>query len=126
MSKVIITCDSTCDLTQAQKDEFGIITTPLYIRINDKEYKDGIDITADALFEKIRETGELPKTAAASYQDCLDMWKPLVDQGYEIIHFSISSSMSACFQNARMAAEELGHVYPVDSASLSSGIALLA
>lgn len=126
MSKVIITCDSTCDLTSEQKKEFGIVTLPLYVRVNDAEYRDGIDITAEKLFESVKATGVLPKTAAVSMQDFLDLWKPMVDEGNEIVHFSISSELSACYLNAKLAAEELKGVYIVDSRNLSTGISLLA
>ena len=126
MNKVIITCDSTCDMTKAQLAEYGIKTTPLYVRIQDEEYRDGIDITSDVLFEKIKECGQLPKTAAVSFQDYIDFWKPFKDEGYEIVHLTISSEMSVCFQNCRAAAEEMGGVYAVDSRSLSTGISLLA
>ena len=125
MNKVIITCDSTCDMTKEQLEEYGVKTIPLYVRIQDDEYRDGVDITSDVMFEKISQCGQLPKTAAVSMQDYLDFWKPFKDEGYEIVHLTISSEMSVCFQNCRMAAEEMGGVYAVDSHNLSTGIGLL-
>jgi len=125
MNKVIITCDSTCDMTKEQLEEYGVKTIPLYVRIQDDEYRDGVDITSDVMFEKISQCGQLPKTAAVSMQDYLDFWKPLKEEGYEIVHLTISSEMSVCFQNCRMAAEETGGVYAVDSHNLSTGIGLL-
>lgn len=126
MNKVIITCDSTCDMTQAQIEEYGLKIIPLYVRIQDTEYRDGIDITSDVMFEKIKECGQLPKTAAVSMQDYMDFWKPFRDEGYEIVHLTISGEMSVCFHNCRTAAEEMGGVYAVDSRNLSTGIGLLA
>lgn len=125
MNKVIITCDSTCDMTKEQLEEYGVRTIPLYVRIQDDEYRDGVDITSDVMFEKISQCGQLPKTAAVSMQDYLDFWKPFKEEGYEIVHLTISSEMSVCFQNCRMAAEEMGGVYAVDSHNLSTGIGLL-
>lgn len=125
MNKVIITCDSTCDMTKEQLEEYGVKTIPLYVRIQDDEYRDGVDITSDVLFEKISQCGQLPKTAAVSMQDYIDFWKPFKEEGYEIVHLTISSEMSVCFQNCRMAAEEVGGVYAVDSHNLSTGIGLL-
>ncbi|MBQ4157797.1 MAG: DegV family protein [Clostridia bacterium] len=125
MNKVIITCDSTCDMTKEQLEEYGVKTIPLYVRIQDDEYRDGVDITSDVMFEKISQCGQLPKTAAVSMQDYLDFWKPFKEEGYEIVHLTISSEMSVCFQNCRMAAEEMGGVYAVDSHNLSTGIGLL-
>ena len=126
MNKVIITCDSTCDMTKEQLEEYGVKTVPLYVRIQDDEYRDGVDITSDVIFEKINQCGQLPKTAAVSMQDYIDFWTPFKEEGYEIVHLTISSEMSVCFQNCRMAAEEMGGVYAVDSHNLSPGIALLA
>ena len=126
MNKVLITCDSTCDLTSEQKQEFGIVTLPLYVRVNDVEYKDGVDITSTDLFEKVKATGALPKTAAVSMQDFIDLWKPYVEEGYEIVHVSLSSEFSACYLNAHLASEEVKGVYVVDGRNLSTGTALLA
>jgi fatty acid-binding protein DegV len=39
-----------------------------------------------------------------------------------IIHFTIGSEMSACYQNACIAAGDMKNVYVVDSGSLSTGI----
>ena len=42
-----------------------------------------------------------------------------------LVHFTISSEMSTAYNQAMLAAEETGHVYPVDSRTLSTGIGLL-
>lgn len=126
MGKVIVTCDSTCDLTPELYQKYDIHVAPLYIRVGDNEYRDGVTIDTETLFQKVQETGELPKTAAVSVDDYVNLWKPFVEQGCEVVHINISSHFSACYQNACAAAEELGHVYPVDSLNLSSGSGHLA
>ena len=126
MGKVIVTCDSTCDLTPELYQKYDIHVAPLYIRVGDGEYRDGVTIDTETLFRKVQETGELPKTAAVSVDDYVNLWKPFVEQGCEVVHINISSHFSACYQNACAAAEELGHVYPVDSLNLSSGSGHLA
>ena len=45
MKKVKITCDSTCDLTPALYEQYGIEVLPLGITLNDRGYKDGVDIS---------------------------------------------------------------------------------
>lgn len=126
MNKVKIFCDSTADLMAAQLERFGIGVTPLYVRIGDNEYKDGVDIDPERMFKLVESGGVMPKTAAVSIEDYQKSWKPYMDEGYDIVHLTISSEMSACFQNARLAADELKGVYPVDSQNLSTGIGLLA
>ena len=126
MNKVIITADSTCDLSPEQREQYGILISPLYVRLGDAEYKDGVNIDANKLFEHVGNGGDLPKTAACSVDDYISLWKPYVDEGCEVVHINISSDFSSCHQNANIAAEELGHVYPVDSRNLSTGTGLLA
>jgi DegV family protein with EDD domain len=48
-----------------------------------------------------------------------------VDQGYEVVHYSISDELSAMCQSAKKAAAQLSGVYVVDSRNLSTGIGLL-
>ena len=126
MSNIQITCDSTCDLSAEILQKYGIVSLPLYVRIGDEEYLDGVSINSDTLFQKIRETGTLPKTSAISVGGYEDFWKPYLDAGKEIVHIDISSQFSSCFQNATIAAQESGRVYPVDSLNLSTGSGLLA
>lgn len=126
MSKVIVTCDSTCDLNPDQIQRFHLTVMPLYVRLGDDERRDGVDINTEQLFEFVKQTGQLPKTAAATVEDYYELWKPFVEQGCEVVHINISSEFSVCHQNACTAAEMLGHCYPVDSRNLSSGSGLLA
>ena len=126
MNKVIVTCDSTCDLNPDQIERFHLRVIPLYMRLGDEEHRDGVDITNEQLFAYVERTGQLPKTAASTVEDYYENWKPYVEQGYEVVHINISSELSACHQNACTAAQMLGHCYPIDSRNLSSGSGLLA
>ena len=55
----------------------------------------------------------------------IEHFKPWVDEGYEVIHINLGSSLSSAHQNCCIAAEELGHVHVIDSCSLSTGTGLL-
>ncbi len=125
MQKYVITSDSTCDLTQEQIAEYGIIIKPLTIVLDGKEYSDNIDINVDQLLAHVDNGGALPKTAATSIEEYKEFFKPFVDEGKEVIHFNISSKLSSCNQNANNAGKELGNVYVVDSKQLSTGQGLL-
>lgn len=123
--KVIITRDSTSDLPPEIVEALNIKTVPLVVTLGDKSYKDGVDITPDDIYKFHEEHGVLPKTAAANIDDLINFFKPLVDEGYAIVHFTISSSMSCTYQNSCIAAEEFEDIYVVDTANLSTGEALL-
>ncbi len=123
--KVLITRDSTSDLTAEQLEKFNIKTIPLGITLGDKTYRDGVDIDPDYIYKYHEEHGILPKTSAANISEMIDFFRPFVEEGYAIVHFTISSKMSSTYQNSLIAAEEFEDVYVVDSANLSTGEGLL-
>lgn len=124
--KIIISCDSTSDITPELLEKHGIITVPLHVVLEGKTYDDLVDITPDDIYAHFEKTGNLPKTAAANMQEYIDKFKPYVDDGYEVVHFNIGSALSTSHQQCKLAAKELGNVYVVDSCSLSCGTGLLA
>jgi DegV family protein with EDD domain len=121
MSKTIITCDSTADLTPELYAKYDIKVIALSISLGDALRRDGMDVTCGDVFAFVDETGMLPKTSAVSVGEYEDVFRPLVEEGYEVLHINLSSHLSASHQNARLAAEEVGNVWVVDSRSLSSG-----
>lgn len=123
--KVLITCDSTTDLSAELIERYNVKVMPLKISLGDKTYTDGVDLNPDMIYEHYSRTGQLPKTSATNLSDCADFFKPFVDEGYALVHFTISSEMSSTYNNARMAAEEFEDVYVVDTKNLSTGGGLL-
>ena len=123
--KVIITGDSTNDLSPELLSKYNIKVRPLLITLGDKSYLDGVDINPDFIYQYHSEHGILPKTSAVNIADMVDFFKPLVDEGYAIVHFTISSQMSSTYQNTLLAAEEFEDVYVIDSKNLSTGEGLL-
>lgn len=124
-TNIVITSDSTTDLSLELRERYNVSTIPLGITLGDKTYFDGIDITPDDIYEHHKKTGVLPKTCAANVGDCLDFFKPFVDAGKTVIHFTLSSGMSSTYSNACLAAEELENVYVIDTKNLSTGGGLL-
>ena len=123
--KVLITRDSTSDLPLDIIEKYNIKTVPLGITLGDKNYRDGVDIDPDFIYKYHEEHGVLPKTSAANIAEMVDFFAPFVEEGYSIVHFTISSKMSSTYQNSLLAAEDFEDVYVVDTANLSTGEALL-
>ena len=127
MSKpVVITADSTCDLSQELKERFAIHTLPLTILLGEQSYLDGVDFTTEDIYKRYREDGTLPKTAAPGIQQLTDFFTQFLEQGCEVVHLDISSELSGTFNNACIAASELEGVHVVDTRMLSTGVGLLA
>lgn len=126
MNKIIISSDSTCDLSPELVERFGIKIIPLYVNLGDESFKDGLEIQPDVIYDYVAEKKQLPKTSAAAIPDYIEWFSSFTKEGYDVVHFNISSSMSVTHQNAKMAAEEVeGNVYVIDSANLSTGTGLL-
>lgn len=125
---VKIIADSTCDLSAELLAKYDIDILPLHVLMGEKECRDGIDTTPEELFKWSEDNSTTPRTSAPSLTDAIDILKPYVDNGREVVCFSISASMSTSGNVMRLAVEELRAskwVKVVDSANLSTGIGLL-
>lgn len=128
MNKIKLIVDSTVDLTKELYEENDMEVIPFDVNFNEENFKDGIDIDVAKVYEKVKEYGELPHTAAASLMAFEDAFKKWVDKGYDVIYVGIGSLLSSAFNNVRIAAGDMldKNVFLVDSKSLSSGSGLLA
>lgn len=125
--KVKIISDSTCDLSKELVQRYDIDILPLHILLGDKEYEDGV-ITPDEIFAWSDDNKTTPKTSAPAITEAVELMKPYVEEGRELVCFSISESMSTSGNVMRLAAGELDAdelVTVIDSANLSTGIGLL-
>ena len=126
MSKqIIISSDSTCDLSRELVERYQIKILPMGVSLGDTIYQDGVNITPDEIYAHHEKTGQLPKTSAINMAESAEFFEELTKDGSAVIHFTISSSMSATYNNARVAAEDFEDVYVVDSKNLSTGSGLL-
>lgn len=125
---VKIISDSTCDLSPELIAKYDIDILPLHILLGEDEYEDGKNITPEQIYSWSDENKTTPKTSAPALTDAIELFKPYIDEGREIVCFSISSSMSTSGNVMRIAAEELeaeDRITVIDSANLSTGIGLL-
>ncbi|MCR4425796.1 MAG: DegV family protein [Firmicutes bacterium] len=127
MPGVRIVTDSTADLGTELARRYNVPVIPFYTIFESESYRDGIDITADRLFEMVREKGCLPTTSAPSPGVYMSAFQEVLQESDELIYIGISSKFSAGVQNARMAADMLppGRVRIIDSENLSTGIGIL-
>ena len=121
MHKILLSADSTCDLSAELKERYNVHYYPFHIIYRDVDYQDNVDIHPGDIFAGYYEDKSLPKTAASSPAEFIEYFKPFVDEGYEVIHISLGSALSLSHDNACAAARELDHVYVVDSQNLSTG-----
>lgn len=123
MIKII--SDSTCDLTKELLEKYNISILPLNVLLGEDEFLDGVNITPDDIYKWADANKTTPKTSAPSIENTMELFRPYVENGDEIICFSISKEMSTTCNVMRLAAEELeasDKVFVIDSANLSTGV----
>jgi len=125
MKKWIITAETTCDLSPEIIEKCGFAILPITVIVDGKEYKDGVDITSAQLFEYVKASGRLPKTAAVSVAEYSEFFAESKKKAENVLHFALSSKASSSYNNALKAAEETENVYVVDTKCLSSGEGLM-
>lgn len=116
-----ITADSTCDLSPEILKAMDITLVPLHILVEDKDFRDGVDITPADIFRYVDEEGKTCKTAAVNAYEYERLFAELAPEYEAVIHINIGSGFSACHQNATLAARGFANVYVVDSQNLCTG-----
>lgn len=127
--KYIISTDSTADLPASYVKEHDIAVQFLSYAFGDTIYEADNQMEPHAFYERMR-SGDMPTTNACIPDKVQQSFESYLKEGYDILHISFSSGLSASYNNARIAANELAEQYPdrkivlVDSlcASLGQGL----
>lgn len=123
--KVILSADSTCDLGEELKARYDVQYYPFHVILEGKDYQDNVDIHIEDIFQAYYDRKALPRTAAINVEEYVEYFRPWVEQGFDVLHFCLGGALSSAQRNCVLAARELGgHVFPIDSCNLSTGISL--
>ena len=122
-----IITDSLCDLTMDYAKELNIDILPLTVRFGENDYKCGIDLTNEAFYDKLTNDSNNPTTAAVNPYEFEEIFQKYIDAGDEIVAIIFSKYMSATFQSASIAAENVksDHLHLIDCENGAMGQTLL-
>ncbi len=120
-----ITATSTCDMPPELLERYQITMVPLYVSFGGNTYQDGVDASPEDIFRHVEAGGQLPTTSAVNIADYQELFSQLSPKYDSVLHITIGSEFSCCYQNALVAAEEFPNVYVVDSRNLTVGQGLL-
>lgn len=109
MIRIIV--DSTCDIPQALREQYGIEVLPLHVLVGDKEYLDGVTITTKEVYDLMRQN-VLPKTSQVGAADTHDRLEALARLGEDLLCLAFSARMSGTCALIRQIMEELKERYP--------------
>ena len=129
MSYRIIT-DTCCDYPDHMYDKLDLEVVPLSVLYKGQNYNSYTEEWLKDLFDGLR-AGAVAKTAAANPQDWTGGIEPVLKSGQDALVLTFTSGLSATYQSAVIAAEELQEKYPdrkvivVDTLCASLGQGLL-
>ncbi len=128
----IISSESTMDINIDYLDELEVSAINSNYQIDGKIFLDDFTQTLDmkSFYTKMQK-GAMTSTSAINIEEYLTYFRPILEEGHDIIHICLSSGISVQFNFLEEAVEILKKefpdrkIYPVDSLMASSGIALL-
>ncbi len=122
MEKIAVITDSCADIPPELIQKYGIFVLPLIIRTSDgREYRDGVDITANEVYELLHR--EIPKTSLPSAQDAEALFQRLKDSGYtHAIAIMLSSGLSGTANMMRVVSQQFPQLEVAVFDSLSGSI----
>jgi len=109
-----IISDGGCEFTGKEAQQHKIDIVPFYVSFDEKVYlKEGIDISKEDYFTRLQTDKELfPKTSQPSPQDYVDVYRPHLEAGKDILSLTISSKLSGTYNSATLAAKMLKEDFP--------------
>jgi DegV family protein with EDD domain len=125
---VRIVTDSTVHLAPDVIQQFGIVVVPCRIRIDGKEYQDGIDLDEKDFYTLVYEQGKSAETCPPTVEDFYQVYRTLNQETTEIISIHISEALSRTCEHARRAVDMLlgqCKIIVIDSQTVSLGLGIL-
>ncbi len=106
MSSVKVVTDSGSDLPPEQVESLGITVIPAYITFGTESLKDGVELTADQFYDRLRNGPDFPKTSQAPVGDFKRLYEEIGPGSAGIVSVHISSKVSGTVNSATQAASE--------------------
>lgn len=101
-----IVVDSTCDLEDAFWEEHDIQMAPLLVHIEDKEYRDKVDIQVEEVHAFMR-SGGFPRSSQVTAATFMEIFEAAAHKGQDILYIGFSSKLSGTYQTAVMVGTQI-------------------
>lgn len=132
MSEYKITCCSTADMPASYFEERKLPYVCFQYRMDEVEYPDDLGKTMPfaEFYDRISKGAE-PTTAQVNAQQYMDFFEPILKEGKDILHFTLSGGISGSVNSANIAKTQMEEKYPerkivvIDSLAASSGFGML-
>lgn len=131
MSDYIISCCSTCDLSEEHLNSIGVTYLPFHFFLDGAEYADDLGKSISYKdFYAAMASGSDTSTSQVSVGEYIEFFTALLSHGNDVLHIAFSSGLSGSYSSACTAAQTVLKNFPdrklliVDSLAASSGYGL--
>lgn len=120
MIRLLVDSSSDFELSELKDMDF----VPITVSLGEKNYRDGIDLNKDQLYEMLQDTDQFPKTAQPSPAEFIDLFEAAKAKGDQLICFILSSGLSGAYQSAVLAKSIVDYdgIYLIDTLNATHGI----
>lgn len=127
MAKIAFITDSTAYLPDDFVKQHKITVVPLNLHWDEKVYKDNVDITAQAFYEKLEKSDSMPSTSQPSAGEFLEAYKSAAKGVDALVAVVISSGISGTYNSAVLAKNEFSDipVEVIDSKVTAAGLVFM-
>lgn len=100
---VKIVTDSLSDIPPKVVEELGITVIPLLVRFGTEVYRDGVDLTSEQFYDKLKHSKKLPSTSVPPPGAFADVYDRLAEETDGILAITVSSKLSGTYDTALQA-----------------------
>lgn len=120
MTKIKISTDSTADIPQSFCEELNISVLPLTVVADEKEYRDGVDITPQEFYRIIDASKKLPVSSQVASVLYTELFEETWKAGYtDLIQVTINAKGSGTYQAAVLSRDLFYEEHPEAKEQLS-------
>ncbi len=130
MEQIGVVTDSTSDIPKNLAAELGISVIPCQVTFGETTYQDGVDLSADAFYDKLARSSDPPRTSQPPVQAFVETYRRLLDQEHcqAIFSIHVAGTLSGTLNSAWAATQMLDdptRVEVIDSGQLSMALGWL-
>jgi len=129
MAKIAIVTDSTACIPDEMLQGLQVSTIPLQLIWGEETLLDGIDITSQQFYERLKGAKIMPTTSQPSPAAFIQVYRDLLEKGFDILSIHISERLSGTIDSAQQARQALSEgnieIFDARTSAMTQGFHVL-
>jgi len=107
MNNVAIVTDSGAYIPEEMSTGYPIHIIPFQLIWNNQVFLDGVDMQPEEFYTRLLTEKQFPGTSQPSPQAFVEVYQPLIQQGYQVLSIQTSSRLSGTYSSAVQASAQI-------------------